>query len=155
MELSDLEDQYHDSLQPLQAQFELFQHHKHWICQHKKKHVCRHQSKCYFIKCFNLLLYQRTLSQPNSASVGSDLIMGRIPAHPPTETFKALAGNQGSLLSVCILILTQLKEERRTKFGSPSPRLGMMQFNLNSIRVSKSSKSIEPEPTPNQPKSIS
>jgi hypothetical protein len=25
--------------------------------------------------------------------------MGRIPAHPPTETFKALAGNLGSLLS--------------------------------------------------------
>ena len=30
----------------------------------------------------------------------------------------------------------------------------MMQFNLNSIRVSKSSKSIELEPTTNQPKSI-
>ena len=30
----------------------------------------------------------------------------------------------------------------------------MMQFNLNSIRVSKNSKSIEPEPTTNQPKSI-
>jgi hypothetical protein len=30
----------------------------------------------------------------------------------------------------------------------------MMQFNLNSIRVSKSIKSIEPEPTTNQTKSI-
>jgi hypothetical protein len=30
----------------------------------------------------------------------------------------------------------------------------MMQFILNSIRVSTSSKSIEPEPTTNQPKSI-
>jgi hypothetical protein len=59
----------------------------------KKKHVCRHQSKDYFIKCFNLLLFERTLSQPNSASFGSDLIMGRIPAYPHTETFKALAGN--------------------------------------------------------------
>jgi hypothetical protein len=29
-----------------------------------------------------------------------------------------------------------------------------MQFNLNSVRVSKSSKSIEPEPTTNQTKSI-
>ena len=55
-----------------------------------KKNVCRHQSKDYFIKCFNLLLYKRTLSQPNSASFGSDLIIGRIPAHPSTETVKAL-----------------------------------------------------------------
>jgi hypothetical protein len=35
-----------------------------------------------------------------------------------------------------------------------SPRLEMMQFNLNSIRVSKSIKSIEPEPITNQTKSI-
>ena len=35
-------------------------------------------------------------------------------------------------------------------FGSPSQRLGMMQFNLNSI----SRKSIKPEPTTNQHKSI-
>ena len=30
------------------------------------------------------------LSSLNSASVGSDLIMGRIPAHPPTETLRHL-----------------------------------------------------------------
>ena len=42
----------------------------------------------------------------------------------------------------------------RGKFGSPNPHLEMMQFNLNSIKVSKSSKSIEPEPTTNQTKSI-
>jgi hypothetical protein len=46
-----------------------------------------------YSKILFVLLYQRTLSQPNPASVGSDLIMGRIPAHPPSETFKALAGN--------------------------------------------------------------
>ena len=40
------------------------------------------------------------------------------------------------------------------KFGTPSRRLGMMQFNLNSIRVSKSSKLIEPEPTTNQTKYV-
>jgi hypothetical protein len=55
-----------------------------------------------------------TLSHPNSASVGSDLIMGRIPAHAPTETFKALAGNLGSLLSAFNLILTQ-QDEKRSK----------------------------------------
>jgi hypothetical protein len=99
----------------------------------------------YFMKCFNLGLYQRTFSEPNSASVESDFIMGRIPAHPPTETFKALAGNLGSLPLVFNLILTQQEENQR---------LEMMQFNLNSIRVSKSSKSIEPEPTANQTKSI-
>ena len=38
--------------------------------------------------------------------------------------------------------------------GSPNPYIEIMQFNLNSIRVSKSSKSIEPKPTTNQPKSI-
>ena len=44
--------------------------------------------------------------------------MGRNPPHPPTGTFKALAGNLGSLLSVCNLILTQLEEE---KLSSPTP----------------------------------
>ena len=35
----------------------------------------------------------------------------------------------------------------RGKFGSPNPHLEMMQFDLNSIKVYKSRKSIEPEPT--------
>jgi hypothetical protein len=106
-------------LQPLQAQFELFQHHSIGFVNIKKKNVCRHQSKGYFIKCFNLLLYQRKLSQPNSISVGSDLIMGRIPAQPPTETCKALAGNLGSLLSVFNLILTQQEEKDEKNVSTP------------------------------------
>ena len=53
-----------------------------------------------------------------------------------TETFKAVLNMVRSWYSVCNL------------------RLEMMQFNLNSIRVSKSSKSIKPESTTNQPKSI-
>ena len=40
------------------------------------------------------------------------------------------------------------------KFRSPNPHLEIMQFNLKSIRVSKSNKSIEPEPTSNQTKLI-
>ena len=37
-------------LQPLQAQFELFQHHKHWICQHKKKTCLQAPEQVLFYK---------------------------------------------------------------------------------------------------------
>ena len=47
--------------------------------------------------------------------------MGRIPAQPPTETFKALAGNLGSLLSVFNLILTQQEEKDEMKCVHPPP----------------------------------
>jgi hypothetical protein len=44
--------------------------------------------------------------------------MGRNPAHPPTGTFKALAGNLGSLFSVFNLILTQQEEKRWGKMDA-------------------------------------
>jgi hypothetical protein len=55
--------------------------------------------------------------------------MGRNQAHLPTGTFKALAGNLGSLLLVFNLTLTQLEEEEKKekKLGPPSPP-GMMQL---------------------------
>jgi hypothetical protein len=47
--------------------------------------------------------------------------MGRIPAHPPTETFKALAGNLGSLFLVFKLILTQQEEKDEKNVSTPPP----------------------------------
>jgi hypothetical protein len=44
--------------------------------------------------------------------------MGRNPAHPPTGTFKALAGNLGNLFSVFNLILTQQEEKRWGKMDA-------------------------------------
>jgi hypothetical protein len=52
--------------------------------------------------------------------------MGRIPAHPPTETFKALADNLGSLLSVFNLILTQQEEEKYRQAENVRPSVALV-----------------------------